>query len=93
MSGLLHIASFVIQHRSDATAALDVALVAAGGCEVTAREGANSVVVCEGDSEREVVARIEALRDVAGVYSISLIYHHAEPRDAMYEEIVDANPS
>ena len=93
MSALLHIASFVVQHRPDAAAALDAAIAAAGRTELAAREGSRSVLLCEGDSEREVVQRIEALRDVDGVHAVSLIYHHAEPREALYEEMTDADPS
>jgi periplasmic nitrate reductase NapD len=93
MSALLHIASFVVQHRVDACRALDAALAASGRSEVAAREGARSVILCEGDSEREVVQRMEALRDIDGVFAVSLIYHHAEPRETLLEELVDADPS
>jgi len=93
MSGMLHIASFVVQHRVDAAPALDAALAGDPRNEISAREGSRSVVLCEGDSEREVVARMEALRDLDGVYSISLIYHHAEPSETLLEELPDADPS
>lgn len=93
MTELLHVASFVVQHRPEQSAALDAAIAAAGRTELAARDGARSVILCEGDSEREVVARMEALRDVDGVMSISLIYHHAESVESMLEEIPDADPS
>jgi periplasmic nitrate reductase NapD len=93
MTALLHIASFVVQHRADAAAAIDAALTAAPGAELAAREGSRSVILCEGGSEHEVVQRMESLRDIDGVYAVSLIHHHAEPRESMFEEIVDADPS
>jgi periplasmic nitrate reductase NapD len=93
MSDVLHIASFVVQHRADCADSLDRAIAAAGNIELAAREGSRSVLLCEGDSERELVQRVEALRDVDGVFSVSLIYHQAEPRDTLLQELADADPS
>jgi periplasmic nitrate reductase NapD len=93
MSPLLHIASFVVQHRASAGAAIDRALDKAGRSELAAREGSRSVILCEGDSERELVERMDALRDIDGVFSVSLVYHHAEPPESLLEELADADPS
>jgi periplasmic nitrate reductase NapD len=93
MSTLLHIASFVVHHRHDAVERLDAALAALPDTELALRAAGRSIVLCEGESEREVTQRIESLRDVDGVLGVSLVYHHAEPRDHLLQEMSDANPS
>jgi periplasmic nitrate reductase NapD len=93
MSALLHIASFVIHHRLDAGAALDAALAELPDTDLALRSEGRSIVLCEGDSEGAVTNRIESLRDVDGVLGVSLVYHHAEPRDHLLEEMSDADPS
>lgn len=93
MSALLHIASFVVHHRIEAAAALDAALAELPETDLALRSEGRSIVLCEGASEAEVTARIESLRDVDGVLGVSLVYHHAEPRDHLMEEMSDADPS
>ena len=84
---LLHIASFVVHHRIDAADALDAALSALPGAELALREGSRSIVLAEGPDEGALVERVEALRHVDGVLGVSLVHHHAEPREALLQEI------
>lgn len=93
MSSLLHIASFVVHHRSDCSAALDAALDALPDTDLALRADGRSIVLCEAESEALVTGRMESLRDVEGVLGVSLVYHHAEPRDHLMEEMSDADPS
>lgn len=89
MSGLLHIASFVVHHRPESIAALDAALARLPDTELALRAAGRSVLLCEGDSEAVLLDRIDALRALDGVLGVSLVYHHAEPREALIREIVD----
>jgi periplasmic nitrate reductase NapD len=93
VSETLHIASLVIQHPPGPISALQAAIAADPCSEIVASQGSRSVVLCEGSSEHDIVKRMEGLRDVSGVMSVSLIHHHAEARDTLLEEIVDADPS
>lgn len=52
------------------------------------------VVICESGSGREVLDRIEYMRDLPGVANVALVYQHAEPAGAMDEEMSDGhNPT
>jgi len=82
----LHIASFVVQHRPEAAAALDAAVGALPGVEVALREGGRSVLLCEAGDERQLLDRVEGLREVTGVIGICLVHHHAEPLESLEEE-------
>lgn len=93
MTTLWHIASVVVQHRPQAAAEIDCAVGKLEHCEVTASDATHRVVVTEGDSEPALLQRLDALRDIDGVLAVSLIYHHAEPHDALMEELSDADPS
>lgn len=83
----LHIASFVIQHRDDATAALAAAIAAHADLELAIPGGTRSVVLCESTDRYAVMDRVEALRSVPGVLNVLLVYHHAEPREALEAEV------
>ncbi|MBB5015044.1 chaperone NapD [Rehaibacterium terrae] len=89
MSALLHIASFVVHHRPEAAAALDAALARLSGIELALRGDGRSVLLCEGDSETALLDRVEVLRALDGVIGVSLVYHHAEPCEALIREIAD----
>lgn len=93
MSGLLHIASFVVHHRPESAATLDAALALLPGTELALREAGRSILLCEGDSEAALLDRVEALRALDGVIGVSLVYHHAEPREALIREIADDHAS
>lgn len=87
----LHIASFVIQHRIDAAESLATAIAASPELELAIPGETRSVVLCESADRYAVMDRIEQLRAVPGVLNVLLVYHHAEPRDALEAE-VEAHP-
>lgn len=80
---LVHVASFVVQHRADATAALARAVAASPGVELVRSAGTRSIVICETADSQALIDHVEALRTVAGVINVALVYHHAEPRAAL----------
>lgn len=84
---LLHIASFVVQHRLEAVAALARAVAASPGVELVRSAGTRSIVICETADQHALIDRIEALRGVAGVLNVALVYHHAEPRAELDAEL------
>ncbi len=79
----VHIASFVVQHRDDAVQALSAFIAERGDLELVRSEGSRSIVLCESEDQYALIDRIETLRAVPGVLNVLLIYHHAEPREAL----------
>ncbi|HEY4090976.1 MAG TPA: chaperone NapD [Luteibacter sp.] len=83
MSRELHISSLFIQHRPDALPQLRAFIDARPELELALNEGIRSIVLCETGDQRGLMDHIDAMRDVVGVLNVSLIYHHAEPREAL----------
>ena len=79
----LHIASFVVQHRAEAMPALAAHVAATAGMELSLPGEVRSVVLCEGENQYELIDRIEGLRAIDGVINATLVYHHAEPPEAL----------
>jgi len=87
VSTMLHIASLVLQHRPEAAAGIDAALVQLPGIELALREGGRSVLLCETENEGALMDRIDALRALPGVLGVSLVHHHAEDKDTLLQEL------
>lgn len=85
----LHIASFVVQHRREAAAALAARVVECGDMELARSDGSRSIVLCECADPYLLLDRIEALRAVPGVLNVVLVYHHAEPCTALEASMPD----
>lgn len=83
----LHIASFVIQHRQDAMPALTAAIGEHAELELAIPGETRSVVLCESADRYAVMDRVDQLRAVPGVLNVLLVYHHAEPRQALEAEV------
>ncbi|MGO4222974.1 chaperone NapD [Lysobacter sp. TAF61] len=79
----VHIASFVVQHRGEAASALATWIAASDDMELARSEGTRSIVLCECADQYGLLDRIEALRAVPGVLNVLLVYHHAEPGEAL----------
>lgn len=90
---IIHIASFVVQHRADALDALDQALSTLDCVQLAAREGSRSVLLAESASEGALLDQIDTLRQIDGVLAINLVHHHAESETELQQEIVDGHPS
>lgn len=83
----LHISSLLVQHRPAALADLERAVAAQPGLDIVLRGESRCVVVCETEDQRGVMDHIDTLGSVKGVLSVSLVYHHAEPRENMDESV------
>jgi periplasmic nitrate reductase NapD len=84
-----HIASFIVTARSERIASvIDVALKLPL-TELAVQEGERLVLVMEGERRGDIMDRVDALRDLEGVITVNLVYHHAEDKDALEEEMHD----
>jgi len=79
----VHIASFVVQHRIEAAEAIDARIAASDELDLGARADTRSVVLCECADQYAVLDHVDALRALPGVLNVALVYHHAEPREAL----------
>ncbi|HEY0502772.1 MAG TPA: chaperone NapD [Lysobacter sp.] len=79
----VHIASFVVQHRAEASAVLAAHIDGVDDLELALSGGFRSVVLCECADQYAILDRIEALRALPGVLNVALVYHHAEPSEAL----------
>lgn len=79
----VHIASFVVQHRVEASEAIDAYIAASDDLDLAVRAQTRSVVLCECADQYAVLDRVDALRALPGVLNVALVYHHAEPREAL----------
>jgi nitrate reductase NapD len=76
----LHIVSCVVQARPEALDTVLPSLERIQGVEVTAQSGTSKIVVTlEADSQDTVLGQVAAMRDLPGVLSAALVFHHAEP--------------
>ncbi len=91
MSDELHIASFIVQVRPDAVAEVAAATQALPGAEIAARDGGKLILLAEAAACRDVMSIVDRLREVPGVLAVNLVYHHAEARALMNEEIPDGH--
>lgn len=76
----LHISSLLIQHRHEALPRLQALIDQHAELEIALQEDCRCVVLCETDDQRALMDHIDAMQNLSGVLSVSLIYHHAEPR-------------
>jgi len=86
----VHIASLVVQHRVEAAAALDAYIAGSHELDLALRAQTRSVVLCECADQYAVLDRIDAMRALPGVLNVALVYHHAEPREALDAPVGDA---
>jgi nitrate reductase NapD len=89
MSDELHIASFIVLARPESLASVVDAVRAVPVAEIAACEGGKLIVLVEASCNREVMAVVDCLRDLPGVLAVNLVYHHADARDLLSEEIPD----
>ncbi|MBV8157124.1 MAG: chaperone NapD [Dyella sp.] len=92
MSAEQHISSLVVLHRPDALPAIQAFVDTHPALELAAHGNCRCVLLCEVDSQRAVMDHIDALEAVPGVINVSLIYHHAEPREALEEPVGPGAP-
>ena len=83
MNDEVHIASLVVRHRADAGPRLEAWVETCAALEIAGRDGACSILLYEGLGTRELMELMEDCQAMPGVVSVNLVYHHAEPRDAL----------
>lgn len=91
MNDEVHIASFVARHLPGNAAALDGVIAQWPGLELARQEETQSILLHECGGSRELLACMDALQGVAGMISVNLIYHHAEPRASLDEIMTTKN--
>ena len=91
MKNELHIASFVLQVRPEAIPMVDAAVMNVPIAEISAREGGRMILLVETTDSRELTSFVDSLRDIPGVLNVNLVYHHAEAKDLLTEEISDGH--
>lgn len=84
-----HIASFIVTARPERIAAVIDAALKLPQTELAAQDGSKLVLVLEGEHRGELMDRVDTLRDLEGVITVNLVYHHAEDKNALEEEIHD----
>jgi len=87
MNDELHISSLLVQHRPEAMPALEAYVDTQPALDISARGEHRCVLLCETGHQREVLELIDAMLALPGVVNISLIYHHAEPRDELEQPL------
>lgn len=87
MNDEVQISSLLVQHRDEALPALQAFVAQHAELELALNAERRAVILCETDDQRAMMDLIDAIRDLSGVITVSLIYHHAEPR-ADLEQIV-----
>lgn len=76
----LQLAGVLVQARTDALDAVARRIRALRGARIhAATPDGKLVVTLEAATGRRVLARLSALREMAGVLSASLVYEHTEP--------------
>jgi nitrate reductase NapD len=89
----LHISSLLIQHRHDALPRLQALIDRYAELEIALQEECRCVVLCETDDQRALMDHIDAMQNLSGVLSVSLIYHHAEPRAELEKPLREVSPA
>lgn len=75
----IHICSLVVHARPEQLDAVADAVARLPGAELHGRDPAGKLVVTfETETEDDIVARMNAIGDISGVLSTSLVYHHHE---------------
>jgi periplasmic nitrate reductase NapD len=82
-----HIASFIVMARPERAVDIVDFIVKLPQTELAAQEGGRLVLVMEGARRGDIMDRIDALRDLDGVITVNLVYHHAEDKDSLDEEV------
>lgn len=84
----LHIAGVLVQARAAAMARLRGSVAQLPGATLAqSADDGRLVVVVEHGSAQGVMDTLSALRDLPGVLNVALVYQHAEPWDAMQQEM------
>jgi nitrate reductase NapD len=86
-----HIASFIVQHRDCAIDTLSTSIARHADLELALPGATRSIVICESADRRAVMQRVEELQALPGVLNVLLVYHHAEPAQALAEPLAESS--
>jgi nitrate reductase NapD len=84
-----HIASLVVQFRTDALERVKGIITAMDGSEIYAIEGGRMVVVLDAPHEQRLTDQMNQIRLSEGVISASLVFHQHESTCGTGEAIVE----
>ncbi len=89
MSEEFHVSSLIVHGAPELLPAISTAIAVLPGVEVHASDGIGKLVVTlETVSEAEISMRIDAIRELEGVFAASLVYHQVEDADPEQAESV-----
>jgi nitrate reductase NapD len=84
---LVHICGAVVHAVPSKAESVAQALTAFSGCEMTTRIGGKLAITVEATGDAGALAIIDRIRELPGVLSVVMTYHHCEDEAAMNEEI------
>ena len=88
MSAEIHITGLIVHVSRDALEQVSAQLRALPRAIIHATDAdGRMVVTLETDSTVRTLDEMDAIRALPGVYNVALVYQHAEPADAMNEEV------
>ena len=77
--GEWHISSLILQFKPDYLSSIENALTGRTQVEIHGRnDEGKMIVVVEAATERDLVGRIDAIRQLAGVVNFSMVYHQID---------------
>ncbi|HYE39814.1 MAG TPA: chaperone NapD [Ramlibacter sp.] len=86
--GEIHVAGVLVHARPERLDDVCLAVSLLPDAEVTHASGdGRAVVVLEAASGRAVMQQLEAIRAIAGVLNVAIVYQHAEPEEDMNQEM------
>lgn len=75
----MNISSAIVNASPGAAGAVRAAIGALAGVEIHAADDARLIVTIEADDDRATADIFESLGRIAGVLSVSMVYHQVEP--------------
>ncbi|MGY0634776.1 chaperone NapD [Luteimonas sp. A478] len=89
----LHIASLLIHHQVEASDAIRQLVDTSDGLEIALADHNRSVLLQESADTRGLMDNVDRLRDLPGVVSVNLVYHHVESRAELEQPHVQLSPA
>src|SRR6478735_1623713 len=88
----IHIASLVVHALPRHVDAVSATIAAMPGAQVHGASATGKLVVTlESGTDSEMLSAIDTIQRLRGVMTAALVYQCADRRDAMEEEVLDAN--
>lgn len=89
----LHIASLLVHHQAEATHAIQQLVDTSDGLEIAMADHNRSVLLQESADTRGLMDSVDRLRDLPGVVSVNLVYHHVESRADLEQPHIQLSPA